>query len=436
MTSFRSKRSAQTVRRTPSTGPFRVIHIIVALTMGFLGMSVLNTTAPQVHAAGLDAPSSVIANSPYWMTTSDGYVSALGGAAHYGDLRSNGLNKPIVGMAPTPDKGGYWLVASDGGIFAFGNARFFGSTGSIVLNKPIVAIAPTPTNNGYWLIATDGGIFCFGDAAFYGSTGSLTLNKPIVGMTPTVTNKGYWLTASDGGIFAFGDARFYGSTGSLALNEPIVSMAASTGGYWLVARDGGIFAFGDAKFYGSAGGSGERSYQRIIAAQDRKGYWLVRNGGDVIGYGSAVGAYTPSYSQPRPAIGLLYEPTTRGERAIAFGMHQLDKPYIWGGNGPVGYDCSGFTSASWRSVGVSIPRVANDQYDFARHVQLNELRAGDLVFFSPNLSDSRAIDHVAMYVGGGWAIESGGVSKPSRVAYRNLGQSTSRLMTLGVRPAG
>ena len=32
------------------------------------------------------------------------------------------LNKPIVGMAATPDGGGYWLVGSDGGIFAYGDA--------------------------------------------------------------------------------------------------------------------------------------------------------------------------------------------------------------------------------------------------------------------------------------------------------------------------
>ena len=50
------------------------------------------------------------------------------------------------------------------------------------LNKPIVGMAPTPDGNGYWLVATDGGIFSYGDAQFYGSTGSIQLNKPIVGM--------------------------------------------------------------------------------------------------------------------------------------------------------------------------------------------------------------------------------------------------------------
>ncbi len=57
-----------------------------------------------------------------------------------------------------------------------------GRPGRLTLNKPIVGVAATPDGKGYWLVASDGGIFAFGDAAFYGSTGALTLNKPIVGM--------------------------------------------------------------------------------------------------------------------------------------------------------------------------------------------------------------------------------------------------------------
>jgi len=79
------------------------------------------------------------------------------------------------------------------------------------LNRPVVGMAATPDGKGYWLVASDGGIFAFGDAAFYGSTGSLTLNRPVVGMAATPDGKGYWLVASDGGIFAFGDATFSGS---------------------------------------------------------------------------------------------------------------------------------------------------------------------------------------------------------------------------------
>ncbi len=158
----------------------------------------------------------------YWEVASDGGIFTYGAAPFRGSTGGLHLNKPIVGMAATPDDRGYWLVASDGGIFAFGDAVFYGSTGNIHLNAPIVAMAATPDGAGYWLVASDGGIFAFGDAGFYGSTGGLRLDKPIVGMASTLDGGGYWLVASDGGIFAFGDAGFYGSTGGLPLNKPIV----------------------------------------------------------------------------------------------------------------------------------------------------------------------------------------------------------------------
>jgi hypothetical protein len=81
--------------------------------------------------------------------------------------------------------GGYWMVASDGGIFDFGAAGFFGSAGGIQLNRPVVGMSPTPDGGGYWLVASDGGIFSYGDASFLGSAGSLHLNAPIVGMSST-----------------------------------------------------------------------------------------------------------------------------------------------------------------------------------------------------------------------------------------------------------
>src|SRR6516164_1480106 len=82
---------------------------------------------------------------------------------------------------------GYWLVASDGGIFSYGDAGFHGSAGALALNRPIVGMAPTPDGAGYWLVASDGGIFSYGDAGFYGSAGALALNRPIVGMAATST---------------------------------------------------------------------------------------------------------------------------------------------------------------------------------------------------------------------------------------------------------
>jgi DNA-binding beta-propeller fold protein YncE len=167
----------------------------------------------------------VTAETGYRLAAADGGVFDYGGAVFYGSEGGQVLNKPVVGVAATPDNSGYWLVASDGGIFSFGNARFYGSTGGITLNKPMVGMASTPDGAGYWEVASDGGVFSYGDAKFYGSTGDLTLNAPIVGIAPTPDGGGYWLVAADGGVFSYG-APFEGSAGALPLNSPVVGMAS------------------------------------------------------------------------------------------------------------------------------------------------------------------------------------------------------------------
>ena len=161
-------------------------------------------------------------------------------------------------------------MASDGGIFSFGDAAFYGSTGAIRLNRPIVGMAPTPTGKGYWLVASDGGIFSFGDAAFYGSTGAIRLNRPdrrhgsdaerqrlLARRAPTAASS------------ASATPRSTARPAALRLVSPIVGMAASpTGhGYRFVAADGGIFGFGDAGVL--------RRPRRRQTAEPRRRYGLI-----------------------------------------------------------------------------------------------------------------------------------------------------------------
>jgi hypothetical protein len=244
----------------------------------------------------------------YWLDASDGGIFTYPNALFYGSAGSLVLNKPVVGMAATPDGGGYWLDASDGGIFTYGDAGFHGSAGSLVLNQPVVGMAATPDGGGYWLVASDGGIFNYGDAGFFGSRGGQPLNKPIVGMAATPTGLGYWLVASDGGIFSYGDALFYGSTGSLVLNKPIVGMTSSpTGlGYWLVASDGGIFNYGDALFYGSTGSIVlNKPVVGMAASPSGLGYWLVATDGGIFNYGDApFYGSTGSLVLNKPVVGM------------------------------------------------------------------------------------------------------------------------------------
>jgi hypothetical protein len=202
----------------------------------------------------------------------------------------NAAASPSCPPPPPLPPAGYWQVASDGGIFTFGSAQFYGSTGSIKLNKPVVGMAATPDGNGYWLVASDGGIFAYGDAQFYGSTGSLILNKPIVGMVPTLTGGGYWLIASDGGVFAFGNAQFYGSLGGDPPPYAITSVAPGflDGGYWMVDANGQVFNFGDAPNKGSpASAPGGFTISGIAPTHDYNGYWLSSWNGNVANFGDA-----------------------------------------------------------------------------------------------------------------------------------------------------
>ena len=336
---------------------------------------------------------------------------------------SAGATAPHNGTGQTQSN--FWLATPSGGLYTFGTP-FFGSPGG-PLNRPVVGITTTSDRRGYWLVASDGGVFTYGDAGFFGSTGNLVLNRPIVGLAPNPDTAGYWLVASDGGVFTFGDATFYGSTGNLVLNQPIVSMAATPDGhgYWLVASDGGVFTFGDAGFFGSSAGSPGDPVQRIVPTRSGGGYWIVQQNGTEAGFGDASAAPNP--------VAVLLSPVTQGDRAVLFALQQLGKPYIWGGNGPVGYDCSGLTLTSWRSAdGVSFARVANDQYHTAgAAVAMTALRAGDLVFWGYNQADWTTVYHTALYIGGNRIVEATG----DHVQLNALGQwGTGDLMPVGRRP--
>ncbi|HVC69486.1 MAG TPA: NlpC/P60 family protein, partial [Acidimicrobiales bacterium] len=56
------------------------------------------------------------------------------------------------------------------------------------------------------------------------------------------------------------------------------------------------------------------------------------------------------------------------------------------------------TQWSWAQAGVSIPRVAADQYDAIPHVPLSDIEPGDLIFWDDGTS---SIQHVAIYIGNG-----------------------------------
>jgi len=91
---------------------------------------------------------------------------------------------------------------------------------------------------------------------------------------------------------------------------------------------------------------------------------------------------------------------------VGYALAQLGKPYVWGGEGPDVFDCSGLTMRAWERGGVTINRHSSDQFKNGRPVKPEQIRAGDLVFFGPDPLDPASIDHVALAIGGNMVVEA------------------------------
>lgn len=94
--------------------------------------------------------------------------------------------------------------------------------------------------------------------------------------------------------------------------------------------------------------------------------------------------------------GIVVEPGSPVETALAY--HGV--PYLWGGESPRGFDCSGLILYVFRQHGVKLPHYSGSQFQLGTKVAPAALQAGDVVFFgSP-------IHHVGLYMGGGYYLHA------------------------------
>lgn len=89
-----------------------------------------------------------------------------------------------------------------------------------------------------------------------------------------------------------------------------------------------------------------------------------------------------------------------GVAALEAAKTKIGAPYVWGGNGPDSFDCSGLTSWAYKQAGVSIPRTAAQQAAAGTPVDLDDLQLGDLVTFYEGAS------HVGIYAGDGQVLNA------------------------------
>ena len=94
-------------------------------------------------------------------------------------------------------------------------------------------------------------------------------------------------------------------------------------------------------------------------------------------------------------------------KAVTFAVSKVSGPYVWGGNGPSGYDCSGLVTAAWAYAGVTIPRTSQAELGAGTPVaSAADISPGDLVLV-PGSGDGGTLaspGHVAMYIGDGLVV--------------------------------
>lgn len=97
--------------------------------------------------------------------------------------------------------------------------------------------------------------------------------------------------------------------------------------------------------------------------------------------------------------------SSRASELVVNAMGFLGVPYRRGGNNAeTGFDCSGFVRAMYeQTVGLVLPRRADQQAAATQTIDKQELQPGDLVFFN---TMRHAFSHVGIYVGDGKFIHS------------------------------
>lgn len=93
---------------------------------------------------------------------------------------------------------------------------------------------------------------------------------------------------------------------------------------------------------------------------------------------------------------------SKAQLVIAEAKKYIGTPYLWGGNTPAGFDCSGFTKYVFEKVGISLPRTAATQFSSLKAV--SSPRPGDLVFFS---TYAPGPTHLGIYIGDNKFIHAG-----------------------------
>lgn len=126
-------------------------------------------------------------------------------------------------------------------------------------------------------------------------------------------------------------------------------------------------------------------------------------------------------------VGNLTQTEIKNDKMLQQAIQYIGVPYVWGGASPAGFDCSGFSKFTFDKAGVSLPRTTELQYNTGYSVSKDQLKSGDLVFFS---TYKPGPSHVGIYVENNQFI---GASSSQGISITDLNNSYYQQRYIGAR---
>jgi cell wall-associated NlpC family hydrolase len=127
----------------------------------------------------------------------------------------------------------------------------------------------------------------------------------------------------------------------------------------------------------------------------------------VVGPGSALATQTKTQRQKVQRFRVqrlewlrIATPPPLSAQLVTYAKRFIGVPYVWGGSGPRGFDCSGLVRYVYKRFGIELPHSSYADFGLGRRVASRwALKPGDLVFFG-------GLGHVGLYVGHGKFIHA------------------------------